>query len=102
MTGKLSKNFHGVGIGPLSKILAVKYLHISTWFFQVIQKLQEDLGSIYTAENVVLSATHTHSGPAGFLQYVLFEVSSLGFIEQTFNAMVDGIARVCMDFFWFR
>ena len=26
MTGKLSKNFHGVGIGPLSKILAIKGL----------------------------------------------------------------------------
>ena len=26
MTGKLSKNFHGVGIGPLSKILAVQCL----------------------------------------------------------------------------
>ena len=25
MTGKLSKNFHGVGIGPLSNISAVKY-----------------------------------------------------------------------------
>ena len=25
MTFRLSKNFHGVGIGPLSKILAVKY-----------------------------------------------------------------------------
>ena len=24
MTSELSKNFHGVGIGPLSKILAVK------------------------------------------------------------------------------
>ena len=24
MTGELSKKFHGVGIGPLSKILAVK------------------------------------------------------------------------------
>ena len=24
MTGKLSKNFHGVGIGPLSNIFAVK------------------------------------------------------------------------------
>ena len=24
MIGRLSKNFHGVGIGPLSKILAVK------------------------------------------------------------------------------
>ena len=51
------------------------------------------MGSIYSAENVVLSATHTHSGPAGFLQYALFEVPSLGFIEQTFKAMVDGIAR---------
>ena len=45
---------------------------------------------------MVLSATHTHSGAAGYMQYVLFEVSSLGFIEQTFNAMVDGIARVCI------
>ena len=26
MTGELSKNFHGVGIGPLSKILAIKTL----------------------------------------------------------------------------
>ena len=26
MTFRLSKNFHGVGIGPLSKILAVKEL----------------------------------------------------------------------------
>ena len=25
MTGQLSKNFHGVGIGPRSKILAVKF-----------------------------------------------------------------------------
>jgi hypothetical protein len=28
MTGRLSKNFHGVGIGPLSKILAVMYVKI--------------------------------------------------------------------------
>ena len=62
--------------------------------FQVIQKIQERLGTIYYAENVVLSATHTHSGPAGFLQYILFEVTSLGFVEQTFNAMVDGIVNV--------
>ena len=25
MTGKLSENFHGVGIGPFSKMYAVKY-----------------------------------------------------------------------------
>ena len=32
MTGKLSKNFHGVGIGPLSKILAVKVKFSDTFF----------------------------------------------------------------------
>ena len=40
MTGKLSKNFHGFGIGPLSKILAVKEVttHVQTslqWAQQV-------------------------------------------------------------------
>ena len=29
MTGELSKIFHGVGIGPLSKILAVKTLYFA-------------------------------------------------------------------------
>ena len=28
MTGGLSKNFHGVGIGPLSEILAVKIISL--------------------------------------------------------------------------
>ena len=55
--------------------------------------MQESLGNIYTADNVVLSATHTHSGPAGYMQYILFEVTSLGFVEQTFQALVDGISR---------
>ena len=39
MTGRLSKNFHGVGIGPLSKILAVKdynNLDYKTKFFKPI------------------------------------------------------------------
>lgn len=31
------------------------------------------------------------SGPAGFLQYVLYQITSLGVVDQTFNAMVDGI-----------
>ena len=38
MTGKLSKNFHGVGIGPLSNILAVKVIiTVSVLLFQKIQ-----------------------------------------------------------------
>eukprot|EP00088_Acartia_fossae_P019247 TRINITY_DN21220_c0_g1_i4.p1 TRINITY_DN21220_c0_g1~~TRINITY_DN21220_c0_g1_i4.p1 ORF type:complete len:687 (+),score=151.03 TRINITY_DN21220_c0_g1_i4:252-2063(+) len=45
----------------------------------------------YTEQNVVLSATHTHSGPAGYMQYVLFNVSNLGFLRQSLDALVDGI-----------
>ena len=67
---------------------------------QVIESLQQELGDIYTHDNVVLSATHTHSGPAGFLQYVLFEVTSLGFIPQTLDAMVNGITRVSLPLGW--
>ena len=36
MTGELSKNFHGVGIGPLSKILAVKRISKYVCFFNLI------------------------------------------------------------------
>ena len=54
-------------------------------------KLAEDM---YSAENVLLSATHTHSGPAGYMQYALFQATSLGFINQTFDALVHGITKV--------
>ena len=33
MTGRLSKNFHGIGIGPLSKILTVDILPHGTLCF---------------------------------------------------------------------
>ena len=36
MTCELSKNFHGVGIGPLSKILAAKYFQTASQSSQVI------------------------------------------------------------------
>ena len=41
MTGKLSKNFHGVGIGPLSKIYAVKGL--TPWTKKQIQLMSDVL-----------------------------------------------------------
>jgi len=45
----------------------------------------------YTARNVAISGTHTHSGPSGFFQYGLFDLTSFGFTNQTFNAVVDGV-----------
>lgn len=48
-------------------------------------------GNLYTEKNVAISGTHTHSGPGGFLQYVLYLVTSLGFVRQSFDALADGI-----------
>uniref|UniRef100_A0A646QF66 Neutral ceramidase n=1 Tax=Hemiscolopendra marginata TaxID=943146 RepID=A0A646QF66_9MYRI len=58
---------------------------------QVIKRLEELYGNLYTDENVCLSGTHTHSGPAGFFQYLLYDITSLGFIRQSMEALVDGI-----------
>ena len=44
-------------------------------------------------ENLSISGTHTHSAPAGFLQYTLYQVTSLGFSEETMGAFVEGIAQ---------
>lgn len=60
---------------------------------KVIEELNSQLGEgIFTTENLSISGTHTHSGPAGFLQYVLYQVTSLGFVQETFDAWVKGIA----------
>lgn len=48
-------------------------------------------GNLYTAKNVAISGIHTHSGPGGFLQYVLYIVTSMGFVRQSFDALADGI-----------
>ena len=39
-----------------------------------------------------------NSLPGGFLQYALFQWSTQGFVEQTFDAIVDGITKVTNDF----
>jgi len=58
---------------------------------RVVENLEKLFPGVYTEKNLVLSATHTHSGPAGFMQYLLFNVPNLGFIRQTLDGMVEGI-----------
>lgn len=55
--------------------------------------MQERYGGLYSEQNVALSGTHTHSGPAGYLQYLVYGITSLGFARQTFDALVEGIVE---------
>jgi neutral ceramidase len=55
---------------------------------------QAEFGALYGAQNVAISGIHTHSGPGGYLQYLLYDITSLGFVRESFDALVDGIALV--------
>ena len=61
---------------------------------QVARQLQGEFGGAYNTQNILLSATHTHSGPAGFLEYVLFQISNLGWVQESYDAQVAGIVQV--------
>ena len=52
---------------------------------------------VFDSSNVAISGTHTHSTPAGFLTHTVFQVTSLGFCEQTYLAYSSGIAKAIID-----
>src|SRR5438067_1857899 len=47
--------------------------------------------SKYDEDNVVLTATHTHAGVAGYSGYRLYNMTTDGFRPRTFAAIVDGV-----------
>ncbi|KAH7932083.1 hypothetical protein HPB51_029500 [Rhipicephalus microplus] len=50
---------------------------------EVVKRLQEKYGpSLYSEENILLTATHTHSSVGGFMQYLLYNIHTQGFIRQ--------------------
>lgn len=59
----------------------------------VLTRLKAKYGDTYTDQNVVLTATHTHSGPGGFSEYTMWNLTTLGFEQATYDAIVNGIMR---------
>lgn len=60
---------------------------------KVLERLKARYGDLYTAQNVAISGIHTHAGPGGYLQYVVYIITSLGFVRQSFDVIVDGIEK---------
>jgi len=77
----------------------VVFVSADTWAMcqsvkqKISQMLADDpiLSKYYSGDNVCISATHTHNSVAGFSHYFLYNVPNKGFIEDSFNAVVDGI-----------
>ncbi|OXB53089.1 hypothetical protein ASZ78_002557 [Callipepla squamata] len=60
---------------------------------EVLKELKSKYGDLYRRDNVILSGTHTHSGPGGYFQYTLFWITSKGLIKPNLNAIVNGIVK---------
>lgn len=50
-----------------------------------------ELAPHYRRDNLMVSATHTHSGPGGYAHHLAYNLFRLGYDEQAFNVIVDGI-----------
>ncbi|KAL9228694.1 hypothetical protein vseg_004246 [Gypsophila vaccaria] len=60
---------------------------------KVLERLKARYADLYTEHNVAISGIHSHAGPGGYLQYVVYVITSLGFVRQSFDALVDGIEQ---------
>ncbi|XP_017484039.1 PREDICTED: neutral ceramidase-like [Rhagoletis zephyria] len=60
----------------------------------VIEKLEAIYGpGVYGHENIMISSTHTHSGPGGYFQYLLYIITQEGYIKESTSAIVEGITK---------
>nr|CAD7598359.1 unnamed protein product [Timema genevievae] len=87
----LGPTFHCVGAGILN---LRPYVGLFASWTYVLANLQKLYGGTYTEHNLLLSGTHTHSAPGGFMMDLLYDISILGFLQETFDAYVDGITMV--------
>lgn len=46
--------------------------------------------AVYNAGNVAVTGTHSHSGPGAWFNYLLPQITTLGFDKQSYQAIVDG------------
>lgn len=60
----------------------------------MIKRLQLKFGDIYQMENIMISGTHTHGTPGGFMMHLLYDISTFGFVPESYRALVSGIFNV--------
>ncbi|CAK7204100.1 hypothetical protein SEUCBS139899_006853 [Sporothrix eucalyptigena] len=59
---------------------------------EAVRNLGPEYAALYGHHNIAVTGTHSHSGPGGWLNYLLPQITSKGFDHQGFRAIVDGAA----------
>nr|GMD43515.1 neutral ceramidase-like [Ipomoea batatas] len=73
--------FVNLDAGMASQLVTIK----------VVERLKSRYGDLYNEENIAISGTHTHAGPGGYLQYLTYTFTALGFVRQSFDALVTAV-----------
>ncbi|KIY67193.1 Neutral/alkaline nonlysosomal ceramidase [Cylindrobasidium torrendii FP15055 ss-10] len=56
----------------------------------IVSRLEQMYPDVYGDDNIALIGTHQHSGVGGYLENLLPQLTALGYVEQTANAIIDG------------
>lgn len=60
---------------------------------EVLKKLDRAYPGLFQSEELMISATHTHSGPGGYSAHALYNFTTLGFDQDALENISEGIAR---------
>ncbi|CAG8677187.1 13662_t:CDS:2 [Acaulospora colombiana] len=63
----------------------------------IVEKLKSLYPGVYNEDNIGLVGTHQHAGVGGFLENLLPQLTSLGFVRETFDAIVAGTVKAAVQ-----
>lgn len=59
----------------------------------IVAELSSEFPGIYTNDNIAFVGTHQHSGVGGYLENLLPQITSLGYVNQTAAAIISGTVK---------
>jgi neutral ceramidase len=83
----------GCGQQPVALVIADQALMFHGVKQAVLERLQKEIPGVFDHRNLVLSVTHTHAGPGGYAHHALYNVTTLGYSQANFEAIVSGTVR---------
>ena len=56
----------------------------------IVSQLSSQYPGIYTGDNIAFVGTHQHAGVGGYVENLLPQITSLGYVKQTADAIISG------------
>lgn len=60
---------------------------------EILKQVRAKYGDAYGESNIMITANHTHATPGGVTRYSLYNVTTLGWHKDTFDATVNGAMK---------